>query len=288
MKRLLSLLLIGIGIISSPVSATAQTATQSADSLYAVYLLSVIVPQPDVAHYVVAYAHLLEGTPYTAGSLDRDTVERLQAHLQETDCTTFVETVLALARTARQHKHSWNAFCHQLTTLRYRDGRIDGYPSRLHYFSDWIADNERRGTVKEISADLGGTRDTLQLHFMSRHADRYPALQRDATLIDTIALREKQLSGTIVNYLPTELLDSTALAGIQSGDIIAFTTDIDGLDIAHVGIALNENGTVRLIHASSSQGVVVIEKRSLLQQLRENRRFSGIRVIRPLDTRSPK
>ena len=62
-----------------------------------------------------------------------------------------------------------------------------------------------------------------------------------------------------------------------------YTTDIDGLDIAHVGIALNENGTVRLIHASSSQGAVVIEKRALTLQLRENSRFTGIRIIRPLN-----
>ena len=105
----------------------------------------------------------------------------------------------------------------------------------------------------------------------------------DTTLIGVIASQEKRLSGSTVSVLPAECLDSAALAGIQSGDIIAFTTDIDGLDIAHVGIALNENGTVRLIHASSSQGAVVIEKRALTLQLRENRRFTGIRIIRPLN-----
>ena len=100
MKRLLPLLLFGLVLTGNVAPAAAQVTAQSADSLYAVYLLSVVVPQPDVAHYVVAYAHLLEGTPYAAGSLDRDSVEQLQAHLQETDCTIFVETVLALARTA--------------------------------------------------------------------------------------------------------------------------------------------------------------------------------------------
>lgn len=83
-----------------PASTLSQTQTSAGDSLYAVYLLSVIAPQPDIAHYVTAYAHLLEGTTYTAGTLDRDSVEKLQPYLQETDCTTFVETVLALARTA--------------------------------------------------------------------------------------------------------------------------------------------------------------------------------------------
>ena len=288
MKRLLPLLLFGLVLTGNVAPAAAQVTAQSADSLYAVYLLSVVVPQPDVAHYVVAYAHLLEGTPYAAGSLDRDSVEQLQAHLQETDCTIFVETVLALARTAAKRERTWEAFGRELTALRYRDGRIDGYPSRLHYFSDWIIDNERRGNVKEMTAALGGVDDTLQLHFMSRHAHCYPALQRDTTLIGVIASQEKRLSGSTVSVLPAECLDSAALAGIQSGDIIAFTTDIDGLDIAHVGIALNENGTVRRIHASSSQGAVVIEKRALTLQLRENRRFTGIRIIRPLNVTARK
>ncbi len=288
MKRLLPLLLFGLVLTGNVAPAAAQVTAQSADSLYAVYLLSVVVPQPDVAHYVVAYAHLLEGTPYAAGSLDRDSVEQLQAHLQETDCTIFVETVLALARTAAKRERTWEAFGRELTALRYRDGRIDGYPSRLHYFSDWIIDNERRGNVKEMTAALGGVDDTLQLHFMSRHAHRYPALQRDTTLIGAIASQEKRLSGSTVSVLPAERLDSAALAGIQSGDIIAFTTDIDGLDIAHVGIALNENGTVRLIHASSIQRAVVIEKRALTLQLRENRRFTGIRIIRPLNVTARK
>lgn len=288
MKRLLPLLLFGLVLTGNVAPAAAQVTAQSADSLYAVYLLSVVVPQPDVAHYVVAYAHLLEGTPYAAGSLDRDSVEQLQAHLQETDCTIFVETVLALARTAAKRERTWEAFGRELTALRYRDGRIDGYPSRLHYFSDWIIDNERRGNVKEMTAALGGVDDTLQLHFMSRHAHRYPALQRDTTLIGVIASQEKRLSGSTVSVLPAERLDSAALAGIQSGDIIAFTTDIDGLDIAHVGIALNENGTVRLIHASSIQRAVVIEKRALTLQLRENRRFTGIRIIRPLNVTARK
>lgn len=288
MKRLLPLLLFGLVLTGNVAPAAAQVTAQSADSLYAVYLLSVVVPQPDVAHYVVAYAHLLEGTPYAAGSLDRDSVEQLQAHRQETDCTIFVETVLALARTAAKRERTWEAFGRELTALRYRDGRIDGYPSRLHYFSDWIIDNERRGNVKEMTAALGGVDDTLQLHFMSRHAHRYPALQRDTTLIGAIASQEKRLSGSTVSVLPAERLDSAALAGIQSGDIIAFTTDIDGLDIAHVGIALNENGTVRLLHASSIQGAVVIEKRALTLQLRENRRFTGIRIIRPLNVTARK
>ena len=151
MKRYLHFLLIIIWFLKPPASTLSQTQTSAGDSLYAVYLLSVIAPQPDIAHYVTAYAHLLEGTTYTAGTLDRDSVENLQPYLQETDCTTFVETVLALARTAVKKQSTWDEYCRQLTALRYRNGKIDGYLSRLHYFSDWIANNEQKGFVTDIT-----------------------------------------------------------------------------------------------------------------------------------------
>lgn len=288
MKRYLHFLLIIIWFLKPPASTLSQTQTSAGDSLYAVYLLSVIAPQPDIAHYVTAYAHLLEGTTYAAGTLDRDSVEKLQPYLQETDCTTFVETVLALARTAVKKQSTWDEYCRQLTALRYRNGKIDGYLSRLHYFSDWIANNEQKGFVTDITKISGGVPDTLQLYFMSRNADRYPALQRNATLVDDIAVQERSLSGKIIYYLPTFRLDSASLATIQSGDIIAFTTDIPGLDIAHVGIAIQNNGEVHLIHASSSQGRVIVENRSILQQLKDNKKFSGIRIIRPQNFESRK
>ncbi len=288
MKRYLHFLLIIIWFLKPPASTLSQTQTSAGDSLYAVYLLSVIAPQPDIAHYVTAYAHLLEGTTYAAGTLDRDSVEKLQPYLQETDCTTFVETVLALARTAVKKQSTWDEYCRQLTALRYRNGKIDGYLSRLHYFSDWIANNEQKGFVTDITKISGGVPDTLQLYFMSRNADRYPALQRNATLVDGIAAQERSLNGKIIYYLPTFRLDSASLATIQSGDIIAFTTDIPGLDIAHVGIAIQNNGEVRLIHASSSQGRVIVENRSILQQLKDNKKFSGIRIIRPQNFESRK
>lgn len=100
----------------------------------------------------------------------------------------------------------------------------------------------------------------------------YNEMRRSST---GIAVQERSLNGKIIYYLPTFRLDSASLATIQSGDIIAFTTDIPGLDIAHIGIAIQNNGEVRLIHASSSQGRVIVENRSILQQLKDNKKFSG-------------
>ncbi|MCD7710575.1 MAG: DUF1460 domain-containing protein [Porphyromonadaceae bacterium] len=287
MKRVIlyGILLLCGGLGYSP--AGAQTTVTANDSLYVVYLLSVVTPQPDVARYVVAYAHLLEGTPYRAGTLDRDTVERLCVNLQEVDCTTFVETVLALARTAAAGSRSFDAFVRQLTAIRYRDGVCEGYLSRLHYFSDWIADAERKGILSDESEAAGGITDTLRLDFMSRNAERYLPLCREPLLIDSLEAQERRLSGTVVRYIPVGQVDSAFLAAVQEGDIIAFTTDVPGLDIAHVGIAVRQEGEVRLIHASSTQHYVVVESRSLVEQLQENPRFSGVRLLRPCGLPAP-
>ena len=238
--------------------------------------------EPSCGETMIRFASRFVGAPYTAGTLEGDTVEQLVVNLQTFDCTTFVESVLALTRARMLEQTSAESYRAQLAAIRYRGGVIDGYASRLHYFSDWIADNERRGIVADITRQAGGVPDTLQLDFMSRNADRYPALRNDPAQTARITECEKQLRGTVVYYLPTRLVETATPSIIQSGDIIAFTTGIDGLDIAHTGIALRQGSEVYLLHASSSQGKVVLDSRPLPQILRETRRFTGIRIVRPL------
>ena len=60
--------------------------------------------------------------------------------------------------------------------MRYRGGKRGGYASRLHYFSEWIADGERRGLVRDLGTELGGVEDGRPLRFMTSHRDSYPAL----------------------------------------------------------------------------------------------------------------
>ena len=276
------LILIAIIGIGSPVyGGNGRKSLSDTDSLYVSYLLSIVSPQESIGGYCTAFAHLLIGTPYVGGTLDGDSTERLVVNMQELDCTTFAESVLALARTAIQGRYDATTYCDELQQIRYRRGIIAGYSSRLHYFSDWIADGEAMGLVYEISREIGGVPKPLHLDYMSRHADRYPALRRDSALIDSIAAQEARLSNDTIYYIPTTQLHRKTIAAIQDGDIIAFTCDIEGLDVAHVGIATRDKERVYIIHASSSQGKVVKEARLLQQQLSDTRRFTGIRVIRP-------
>lgn len=96
------------------------------------------------------------------------------------DCTTFVETVIALAHTAADGRTSWRDYLNMLESIRYRRGEIAGYPSRLHYVSDWILDNVSRGNVTEVTGSMPGVEYVVKtLDFMSSHRGSYPALADD-------------------------------------------------------------------------------------------------------------
>jgi len=89
------------------------------------------------------------GTPYVAATLENGLEEKLVINLRELDCTTFAETCLALARTVKSGKTDFESFAAQLEQIRYRDGIRNQYPSRLHYFSEWIHNNAEKKIISE-------------------------------------------------------------------------------------------------------------------------------------------
>lgn len=90
---------------------------------------------------------------------------------------------------------------------------------------------------------------------------------------------EKAISGKVVHWLPKSELPEAGLPWIMNGDIIAITTKMPGLDIAHVGIAeyKEENCTCC---ASSTLGKVVVSDEPLNHMLNNNKSWTGIRVVR--------
>lgn len=79
-------------------------------------------------------------TDYVAGTLDKNMSESLVIDLTGLDCVTFVENCLTFARCIKLDKTTFDDYKSELKKIRYRDGLIDGYSSRLHYFCDWIWD----------------------------------------------------------------------------------------------------------------------------------------------------
>jgi hypothetical protein len=219
--------------------------------------------------------------PYKAHTLEAPGKERLIVNLKEFDCVTFVETTLALARCIKLKKMSFDAFKRQVQLIRYRTGKIDGYPSRLHYFTDWIDDNEKKGIVKNVTRELGGVEFEKTYNFMSTHRESYKQLS-NPRFFEAIKRQEEDLTCRNHFYLQKEHIQS-AREQILDGDIIGITTTIDGLDITHTGMAFRFQGYLRFLHAPLSAGTIQITKRTIVDYLAIQEKSTGIMVARPLD-----
>lgn len=216
--------------------------------------------------------------PYVASTLEGYSPEKLVVNLRSLDCTTFLESVVALTLTLKQ-QGDFEKYVHNLEMLRYRDGIRDGYLSRLHYFSEWIVNNQKKGVIKNVTNKMKGKKIYFNLNFMSTHYQAYEALAANVAWIPSIQKTEEYLRSTPFFYLPkTEVSKESGM--IENGDLIAITTAIEGLDISHVGIAYKKGGVVRLMHASSAEKKVVISTISLADYLASNKKQTGIIVLR--------
>jgi hypothetical protein len=229
---------------------------------------------------IVEIGRLFIGTPYGAGTLDHRGKEKLSVNFHQFDCMTFVETVLALSCCVGQGKPSPGEFRRALQFIRYRRGVLSGYSSRLHYFTDWLRDNEKKKLMKDISHFLTGEPGRKKINYMTTHRQSYPVLGNEKEFYQ-ILQTEKNLSRRIFSIIGKVKI-SAQKANIKNGDIIAITSNQEGLDVAHIGFALWQRGNPHLLHASSNDGAVVISKKTLAAYVKQNKNFSGIIVARPL------
>ncbi len=231
------------------------------------------------------FARQFLNIPYVAHTLEVNPAEQLVVNTRQLDCTTLVETVTALTLCAHQGKRSWNDYLSTLRTLRYRKGKLDGYPSRLHYFSDWIADKTAMSIVKEIQSPNPPflAVQHINVNYMSTHPDAYQALKAHPEWVSVIRQQEETLSGTTSRYIPKSVLKRNTKAlrqAVHDGDIIAITCNKKGLDIAHLGFAVWKKDGLHLLNASQIHKKVVQEPMTLYQYLQKHPSHTGIRIIR--------
>ncbi len=241
------------------------------------------LPAASMGEIMQAVAEQFLGAQYQAGLLDRSPQETLVISLQNFDCVLFVETVLALARNIALQDYQYQTFTHHLIDQRYRNGHLNGYCSRLHYFSDWISDNQRRGTVHNITFSLGGVSLKKKLNFMSTHQSHYDRLANHNANYQCIVEMEAHLERITIDYIPTQQIRSLD-SSLQPGDIIGIATNIPGLDVTHTGLVYRTaKGQIGLIHASPKGKVTVSQ--DLLRYVNNVKDSIGILVARPLDPR---
>ena len=168
------------------------------------------------------------------------------------DCTTFVETVLALARSENAE-----AFRTSMNQIRYKEGRIS-YETRNHFPSlDWIPNNTRAGVVKDITGVIAGENTKWAQTWIDKGAwyrkkgEAYSALSKlfspelaqlpyisKDDLLNRPALVDRIPSGSIFHVVRMNWDAAAEAAGTP-------------LDVSHMGFLVREQGVLYMIHASN-------------------------------------
>lgn len=220
-------------------------------------------------------------TPYGANTLEESTQEELIINADEVDCTTLVEYVLAMSMCEEQGDDMQESeFAKNLEKIRYRDGKIDGYTSRLHYITEWISDNVKKETIEDVTAAHSKETTPVSVNFMSTHPELYKHLANSPSNVSKMAEIERRISGQRVPFVSKANVPAEGLDWIKNGDIIAFTTNRPGLDVSHMGIAIYIKGNLHLLHASSKEKKVVVDRLVLSRVLDRDKNVTGIRVVR--------
>lgn len=271
-------------------NTTVAVSTTPEDSLIYARTMQKLLPlagRPS-GEIMTAAAEALCGTPYKGGTLE-STPEHLTVNLRETDCILLVEACTAMTLLLKDNTGlkdnpgggipPFEDFCTTLRRLRYRNGIISGYPSRLHYTSEWLLQASANGVLREVTQELGGIPLEQEFSFMSSHRDNYPQLRGNAgtAAAEQIRRTEERLdTAAAYFYIPAEKIRE-AEANIQDGDIICIVSSTSGLDITHTGIARRAgDGSLHFIHASMREGRTVMEARTLREYVKKG----GIRVAR--------
>lgn len=229
---------------------------------------------------VIAAGIQFLGTPYVSNTLEQKNREKLVINLRQLDCFTFVENTVVLAGLIKAGTASFSDFAAALKKFRYRKGLLGGYSSRLHYFSDWLYDNQEKGIIEDITWAAGGEPFSKEINFMTSNRDKYPALKCEDEFVRMLAM-EKTCSTRVLYHISKTGL-KVCVDKIKHGDIIAITTNVEGLDIIHAGFGIYLKNNLHLLHASRRAGKVIVSEETLHRYLVKRKTRLGVMIGRVL------
>ena len=235
---------------------------------------------------VVEVGKYFLGTPYVNFTLEKKEPEELIVNLRELDCVTFVETTVALARCIKTGIYDFDYYCENLRDLRFRDGNLENFTSRLHYFSDWIWNNAEMGLVADQTGTFGGVDYPIKVNLMSRKPGNYRQLVNNPEYVPIIAdIENNVISGRTMFEIPQESADS--IASLMPGGFIVGTTTNWQMDVTHCGFLCHVDGKPYFMHASSTAKKVVITSESLQEYLESKRTMTGFMAVEVLNPEKP-
>jgi hypothetical protein len=229
------------------------------------------------------------GTDYVGHVLEADGPEKLVVNMRALDCVSFYENCLVLARCVKLKRYTFDEYKRQLTFVRYRGGIINGYPSRLHYTTDYWYDNEKKGVLKVVTTEIADDKNIQPMpkpiNFMSTHRDSYKQLANDA-FYEEIKKQEDAINARKLLFLPKGNVHMFA-DKIETGSLIGITTNMKGMDIKHTGIAIRmENGELHFMHAPITGAKVQITPTTLHDYLAKFKDDTGIIIAKPLEPKA--
>ena len=241
-----------------------------------------------IGERTAAVGRALTGTPYKNYTLEIDNrIEAPSVNMNAMDCWTFFEIALAFARMLEEPEANWTPerMLHYIELDRYRGGRCDGsYLSRLHYLEDWLADNDRRGLVNDLTQSLGGRRVPHSAREMTVGWRSYRYLRNNPSLLKPLRRMERQVSSRPMYQIPKRQVAAIE-PKLRNGDIIGIVSRDGraGFATSHVGLAYRTaDGVLHFMHASSPRnyGRVLVDSR-LTDYLFKYSSHTGILVARP-------
>ena len=234
-----------------------------------------------IGDVITAIGKSFLGLNYEAFTLEKGEKETLVVHLTGLDCTTFLENCVVFARCIKNGNTSFEDYAKELEFVRYRDGKLGEYPSRLHYFSDWIFNNTKKNIVEDVTKSIGGEPIKFKVGYMTKHPESYRQLKENEKFVAVVGKQEKEINARTFFYIPKNKVDRIE-SQIHNGDLIAITTNLEGLDIGHVGVALKmDDGRIHFMHAPLVGSKVQISELPLGGYLAKIKKHTGIIVLRP-------
>lgn len=282
MKVITRIILFSVFLLIASTSMKAGVVYTQADSLiFNKYIQQVAVHKDKpMSELVIESAKFFLDVPYVAHTLEVGDKENLIVNLRELDCTTFVENCIALSQVIKSEDHSWENYIKLLAKIRYRNGVVDGYPSRLHYISDWKHEHQEDSILTDITSKAGGKRIVRPINYMSAHSNAYKRLKGSTEDIEQMKAIEKAVNERNSYYVLAKKSIPTQTSAIKDGDIVVFATNVAGLDYSHIGFAYHVNGKLHFVHASSIAKKVVIDKQTLSAYCNSQRSNTGVSIFR--------
>lgn len=198
-----------------------------------------------------------------SGPAIEDTVPVFPRHY---DCTTYVETVGALARS-----RSGEELADRIISIRYRDNKTT-YEARNHFpEADWIPNNEQAGNLKDITVRVARSAGFVA-SFATKDIDKLAWFKAQATAQRVIATEVENKNVTArVPYLPIDKMEA-ALEHVPQGaviNVVRESKDRYPVLISHQGFLVWKNGEAYFRHASRNRQITELPFKSYLKTMRD-------------------